>query len=157
MIDFKTLMEAGNNPVDINWKKGENWVGEFELEDSKFIIHISKNNDYCKTPVYEFKFTRDNSVKMINDFKYPFRVVPTFQKAMDDFLSEVKPSIVGFVANKDDKSRLKMYEKNAKLFASKHDYLLHLDFSSDFFAYVLYNDSKLEDCVKELESVKWEG
>ena len=155
MIQFKDLCEAGKNPIDIDWvKTSDKWSGTFVIEDITFIVMIKENNDYCKTPVWEFKFTRDNSIQMINDFKYPFIVVPTIQKALSDFLDEVKPNILGFVANKDDKGRVKMYEKNSKLYASKHNYLIHLDFSSDFFAFVLYKDNKFEECIKELEGVK---
>lgn len=146
------LDDAGNTPLEIKWTKTSNeWNGFFIIEEVKFKIQIKKNSEYCdRIEVFEFKFTRDGSTKLINDFKYPFQVVPTIKEALSSFLKEHKPAVIGFVGNKDDKGRVKLYEKNAKFYADKYDYKLYLDRSSDYYAFVLYKDDEFENCVKEL-------
>ena len=151
--DFmKELSEAAKNPLPIKWNKTPNkWVGYFAIDDNRFEIYINKNNEYCENiSVWEFKFTRNMSTDMVKDYKYPFSVVPTIQSAMEDFLKEKKPNVIGFVGNKDDKGRVKMYEKNAKIYSDKFKYKLFLDKSTDYYAFVLFSDLEFEKCAEQL-------
>ena len=154
--EFNKIVEAGKKPVSIKWKKTTSkWSGIFNIDSTTFNISITKNNEYCDNiEVYEFKFTRSGSTKMVNDFKYPFRVVPTIKKALETFITEVNPEVIGFVGNKDDLGRVKMYEKNAKYYSDKFDYKLLLDKSTDYYAFILYTTDELEDCAKELSKHK---
>ena len=149
---LKELSEAAKNPLKINWTKSSNvWKGLFNIDENKFEIYINKNNDYCENiSVWEFKFTRNLSTEMIKDYKYPFIVVPTIQSAMEEFLKEKKPDVIGFVGNKDDKGRVKMYEKNAKMYSDKFKYKLFLDKSTDYYAFVLFSNLEFENCAKQL-------
>lgn len=154
----KYLLEmAGKDALPIEWHKNSKiWLGKFYIDDNKFDIRIESSDRYCKNvDVWEFEFTRNNSTKMKNDFKYPYVVVPTIKKAMEDFLKEKKPSVLGFVGNKDDKGRVKMYEKNSKYYSDKFDYKLFLDKSTEYYAYVLYADDKFEECAEEMISDKF--
>lgn len=149
---LKELSEAAKNPLKINWTKSSNvWKGLFNIDENKFEIYINENNDYCENiSVWEFKFTRNLSTEMIKDYKYPFIVVPTIQSAMEEFLKEKKPDVIGFVGNKDDKGRVKMYEKNAKIYSDKFKYKLFLDKSTDYYAFVLFSNLEFETCAKQL-------
>ena len=151
--DFmKEMTEAAKNPLHINWtKKSNNWKGVFNIDNNVFEIYINRNNDYCDNiSVWEFKFTRNFSTEMVKDYKYPFVIVPTIQSAMEEFLKEKKPSVLGFVGNKDDRGRVKMYEKNAKIYSDKFKYKLFLDKSTDYYAFVLFSDLEFEKCAEKL-------
>ena len=143
---------AGKDAVPVKWNKTKHqWLGQFFIDEEKFDIRIDSSDRYCSTViVWEFEFARNNSTKMKNDFKYPYVVVPTIKKAMEDFLKEVHPSVVGFVGNKDDKGRVKMYEKNAKMYSDKFKYKLFLDKSTDYYAFVLFSNLEFENCAKQL-------
>ena len=158
---FKLTTEAGKDPKHITWnKKPTKWTGHFELENIPFEIVIAVNNDYkelCKsndsnesTEIWEFKFYRDNKTAMPNDFKYPFKVSATIKKAMEDFLSQKKPNVIGFVGNKEDKGRVKMYEKYAKVYSSKFDYAINVNKDSDFYAFILYKNNDFKECIDEM-------
>ena len=148
----KELSEAAKNPLEIKWiKKIDNWKGTFEIDENLFEIYINKNNEYCdNVSVWEFKFTRNLSTEMVKDYKYPFVVVPTIQSAMEKFLKEKKPEVIGFVGNKDDKGRVKMYEKSAKIYSDKFKYKLFLDKSTDYYAFVLFSDLEFKNCAEKL-------
>ena len=149
--DFLSEM-AGKDPLNIKWtKKRDLWLGEFNIDKNKFIIRIENSDRYCeKISVWEFEFSRNNKTSMVNDYKYPYLVVPTIKKAMEDFLKEISPDVIGFVGNKDDKGSVKMYEKNAKHYSDKFNYSLFLDKSTEYYAFVLYKDKEFEKCAEEL-------
>lgn len=153
---MKELSEAAKNPIKIDWiKKSDSWKGTFSIDDNLFEILINKNDDYCdNTSIWEFKFTRNRSTSMVKDYKYPFIVVLTIQSAMEEFLKEKKPNVIGFVGNKDDKGRVKMYEKNAKVYSDKFSYKLFLDKSTDYYAFVLFSGLEFENCAEKLISDK---
>ena len=152
LLEEKGLFEAAKNPLPIKWNKTLNkWIGNFEIDKNIFEIHINKNSDYCDTiDVWEFKFSRNHSTEMTKDYKYPFIVVPTIQSAMEEFLKEKKPKVIGFVGNKDDKGRVKMYEKNSKVYSDKYGYKLFLDKSTDYYAFVLFSDNEFKNCAEKL-------
>ena len=121
------LTEAGKNVAEANWiKTPRNWKGIFILTNKNvtgsFEIDISIR-DYCDTTdVWEFSFTRDKKASMANDGLFGFIIYPTINKAIRDFLSEVNPETFGFLGDKNDKSRDKVYGSTSKILSSSYDY-----------------------------------
>jgi hypothetical protein len=78
---------------------------KFEIE-----ITILSTCDVLNIPIHQFKFYRDRSVSTLNDFKYPFQVVPTIKEAINQFVKENKPKVLLFSPSDESKARIALYK-----------------------------------------------
>ena len=117
------LNEAGKSPAEIKWnKKGKNYYGEFYTGEQKFDIEVTLM-DNESADVYQFKFYRDNDVKMFNYNKYAFGAVATIKEALDYIVKNLKPDVLVFAASDDSTTRKALYKLEAAKIASKYNYL----------------------------------
>lgn len=104
------LLEGLNNPVDISWEKSnELWKGIFKIEDFDYEIIIKNYSE--KEKHFLFKFTANRSFDMTNDVKKALTVIPTIEKAANDFIEEVKPDALIFTAADNSQGRKKFYTR----------------------------------------------
>ena len=99
--EFLELTEAGKNPVKINWiKQNKRWNGNFEIKDIEYNIETYISDIDVNFNIWEFKFYKNkNETQITGDFKSHFIIVPTIQKALEDFIKSKKPDCVIFLAS----------------------------------------------------------
>ena len=151
------LNEAGKSPAEIKWnKKGKNYYGEFYTGEQKFDIEVTlMNNDLAD--VYQFKFYRNNDVKMFNDNKYAFGVVATIKEALDYIVNKIKPDVLGFAASDNSATRKALYKLEAAKVADKYKYnsiasskgLKDAGFDNDVIFGIYKSDKILQDILSE--------
>jgi hypothetical protein len=116
------LNEAGKSPAEIKWtKKGKNYYGEFFVNGQKFDIEVTLMDNEA-ADVYQFKFYRDNDVKMFNDNKYSFGVVATIKEALDYIVKKINPDVLVFAASDNSITRKELYKLEAAKVALKYNY-----------------------------------
>jgi hypothetical protein len=151
------LNEVGKSPAEIKWnKKGKNYYGEFFVNEQKFEIEVTIM-DNEKANVYQFKFYRDNDVKMFNDTKYAFGVVATVKEALDYIVNKLKPDLLVFAASDNSSTRKALYKLEAAKTAAKYHYnsiasskgLEDAGFSSDIIFGIYKNDEILQAVLSE--------
>ena len=151
------LNEAGKSPVEIKWnKKGKNYYGEFYIGEQKFDIEVTLM-DNESADVYQFKFYRDNDVKMFNDNKYSFGVVATIKEALDYIVNKIKPDVLVFAASDNSATRKELYKLEAARVASKYKYnsianskgLKDAGFDNDIIFGIYKSDKILQDILSE--------
>ncbi len=122
--EFLELTEAGKNPVEINWKKtSTRWNGNFEIKDIEYNIETYISDIDVNFDIWEFKFYKNKSETQITgDFKSHFIIVPTIQKALEDFIKSKKPDCVIFLASDNSKSRKSLYNNFSLDIASRYNY-----------------------------------
>lgn len=122
--EFLELTEAGKNPVEINWKKtGTRWEGSFEIKDIKYNIETYINDIDVNFNIWEFKFYKNkNETRITGDFKSHFIIVPTIQKALEDFIKNKQPDCVIFLASDNSKSRKSLYNNISLDISSRYKY-----------------------------------
>jgi hypothetical protein len=113
------LSEAGKKAADIKWNKDYS-IGEFIIKDQIFKIEVT-NLDF-EIPTKQFKFFRNDSVKIQNDMKYSFGVVPTIKKALREVLQNLKPEILVFSVSDESKARKNLYANEARKVAFEFKY-----------------------------------
>ena len=109
--DFLNEISEGlNNPVNVSWEKSPSkWNGTFIVDDIPYKIVIKNHSDLGN--FFSFKFERNGKFELVNDVKRAFSVIPTIEKAVDDFLEEVKPDMLIFTASDKSMMRKKMYDR----------------------------------------------
>ena len=151
------LNEAGKSPAEIKWnKKGKNYYGEFYIGEQKFDIEVTLM-DNESADVYQFKFYRDNDVKMFNDNKYAFGVVATIKEALDYIVNKIKPDVLVFAASDNSATRKALYKLEAAKVADKYKYnsiasskgLKDAGFDNDVIFGIYKNDKILQDILSE--------
>ncbi len=151
------MNEAGKEPAEIKWvKKNKNYYGEFFINEQKFDIEVTLM-DNEKADVYQFKFYRNEDVKMFNDVKYAFGVVATIKEALDYIVKTIKPDILVFVASDNSAARKALYKLEAAKVATKYRYnsiassrgLEEAGFASDVIFGIYKNDKILQDVLDE--------
>lgn len=116
------LNEAGKSPAEIKWnKKSKNYYGEFFVNEQKFDIEVTLM-DNESADVYQFKFYRDNDVKMFNDYKYSFGVVATIKEALDYIVKKINPDVLVFASSDNSVTRKELYKLEAAKVADKYKY-----------------------------------
>lgn len=155
---FRDFMnEAGKDPAEIKWvKKNKNYYGEFFINDQKFDIEVTLM-DNKKANVYQFKFYRNEDVKMFNDVKYAFGVAATIKEALDYIVKKINPDVLVFAASDNSAARKALYKLEAAKVASKYKYnsiassrgLEEAGFASDVIFGIYKNDKILQDVLDE--------
>lgn len=122
--EFLELTEAGKNPVEIKWKKTNNrWEGNFEIKGIEYNIEIYISDIEVNFDIWEFKFYKNkNETQITGDFRSHFIIVPTIQKALEDFIKNKKPNCVIFLASDNSKSRKSLYNNTSLDIASRFNY-----------------------------------
>ena len=151
MAMFKELFEAGKNPVNITWKKSKNWVGSFMIDSQTFDIEVTEMNLCKDVKVYQYKFYRDKSVKIINDYKYAFQVHATVKSGIIDFVKSKKPAVLLFSAVDESAARKAMYKKVGGELANQFKYndLSQIDPNNDII-FGIYKDQVGYDCIMSM-------
>lgn len=151
------LNEAGKTAAEIEWnKKNKDYYGEFYIGEQKFDIEVTLMDNET-ADVYQFKFYRNNDVKMFNDNKYAFGVVPTIKEALDYIVKKIKPDILVFAASDDSSARKELYKLEAAKIAVKYNYesiasskgLKDAGFGGDVIYGIYKNDKILQDVLSE--------
>lgn len=151
------LNEAGKTASEIKWTKHKkNYYGEFYISDQKFDIEVTLMDNET-ADVYQFKFYRNNDVKMFNDNKYAFGVVATIKEALDYIVQKVQPDILVFAASDNSSARKELYKLEAAKVAKKYNYnsiasskgLKEAGFASDVIFGIYKNDKILQDVLSE--------
>ena len=155
---FKDFInEAGKDPAEIKWvKKNKNYHGEFFINGQKFEIDVTLM-DNEKADAYQFKFYRNDDVKMFNDVKYAFGVVATIKEALDYIVKTIKPDILVFAASDNSAARKALYKLEAAKIATKYNYLditrskdiEEAGLASDIIFGIYKNDKILQDALDE--------
>ena len=150
------LNEAGKSPAEIKWnKKGKNYYGEFYTGEQKFDIEVTLM-DNESADVYQFKFYRDNDVKMFNDNQYAFGVA-TIKEALDYIVNKIKPDVLVFAASDNSATRKALYKLEAAKVADKYKYnsiasskgLKDAGFDNDVIYGIYKSDKILQDILSE--------
>lgn len=151
------INEAGKSPAEIMWnKRGKNYYGEFFVNEQKFEIEVTLMGNE-KADVYQFKFYRENDVKMFNDNKYAFGVVATIKDALDYIVNKLKPDLMVFAASDNSDARKALYKLESAKIANKYNYksiasskgLEEAGFSSDVIYGIYKNDEILQAVLSE--------
>ena len=151
------LNEAGKSPAEIKWnKKGKNYYGEFYTGEQKFDIEVTLM-DNESADVYQFKFYRDNDVKMFNNNKYAFGVVATIKEALDYIVNKIKPDVLVLAASDNSATRKALYKLEAAKVADKYKYnsiasskgLKDAGFDNDVIYGIYKSDKILQDILSE--------
>ena len=151
------LNEAGKSPAEIKWnKKGKNYYGEFYTGEQKFDIEVTLM-DNESADVYQFKFYRDNDVKMFNDNKYAFGGVATIKEALDYIVNKIKPDVLVLAASDNSATRKALYKLEAAKVADKYKYnsiasskgLKDAGFDNDVIYGIYKSDKILQDILSE--------
>ena len=155
---FRDFMnEAGKNSAEVKWvKKNKNYHGEFFINEQKFEIDVTLMENE-KADVYQFKFYRDNDVKMFNNNKYAFGVVATIKEALDHIVNKIKPEVLVFAASDNSATRKALYKLEAAKVADKYKYnsiasskgLRDAGFDSDIIYGIYITDKVLQDVLSE--------
>ena len=151
------LNEAGKTAAEIKWnKKNKDYYGEFHISGQKFDIEVTLM-DNESADVYQFKFYRNNDVKMFNDNKYAFGVVATIKEALDYIVKKIKPDILVFAASDNSSARKELYKLEAAKIAVKYNYesiasskgLKDAGFGGDVIFGIYKNDEILQSVLSE--------
>jgi hypothetical protein len=151
------INEAGKTAAEIKWvKKNKNYYGVFYINEQKFDVEVTLMGNE-KADVYQFKFYRDNDVKMFNDNKYAFGVVATIKEALDYIVRIIKPDMLVFAASDNSSTRKALYKLEAARVAEKYKYnsiasskgLEEAGFASDVIFGIYKNDEILQDVLSE--------
>jgi hypothetical protein len=139
--DFvKNIMEGLSESLEIDWEKNKNiWNGFFNIEDRKYHIIIEKFS--IKQEHWLFKFTANKSFELQNDLKKALTVIPTIEKAANDFITEIKPECFIFMANDKSEGRKKFYEKFAINIKDVYRYNYYTEINRDAQFYYLTLDT----------------
>ena len=151
------LNEAGKTASEIKWEKNsKNYYGEFYIGEQKFDIEVTlMDNETAE--VYQFKFYRNNDVKMFNDNKYAFGVVATIKEALDYIVNKIKPDVLVFAASDNSTARKELYKLEAAKIAVKYKYnsiasskgLKDAGFDNDIIYGIYKSDKILQDILSE--------
>ena len=135
--DFlKKIFEGLNKPALISWNKKQNkWVGKFSIETIEYEIFIK--NFSKKQRHFLFKFTADNSFNLKNDLKKAFTVIPTIDKAAENFIKETMPEAFLFCALDSSTSRKIFYDRFCNKIRRKYKYNYESKISGDYEFYIL--------------------
>ena len=124
--EWLELTEAGKNAAKVKWiKKQDEWKGRFTISDIEYNIH-AYTDDEPQTPfeIWEFKFYKnENTTKITGDFATHFVLVPTIKNAFEDFIKEIMPDAVLFLAADSSKSRKSLYKQTSDFIGTKYDYI----------------------------------
>jgi len=155
---FDKIEEAAKNPLPITWTKSETeWTGEFSLQENIYEIKIARPNPDFN--FYYFKFSANGQYKMISDPTSVFRVVPTIDRAANEFLTEVQPDAMFFFALDKSEARRMMYDRFCLNFVNMNkQYRYETREFMEYQCFILYTEScdteRLQSVIGEF-SLAW--
>ena len=135
------IFEKFNPPLEVSWSKvSDEWSGTFDINENKYFIMIKNYSQ--SNGNWLFKFKGNDSFDLVGDIKKAYTVLPTIKKSIVDFMDEMDPEVLFFIAADESIGRKKIYDrfcvefsksrflyyyteqyKNTKFFIlTKHDY-----------------------------------
>lgn len=151
--EFFELSEAGKNPIKLNWSKtNEKWFTTFEISSILYTVQ-AKHFETCNNfKIWEFKFYKNDKETMITgDFKTHFKIVPTIINALDEFVKDIQPDILVFLASDNSQARKKLYKANSDYIASKYHYIsINPRLNDNDILFGICKNEKMLDCLKEM-------
>ena len=107
-------------------KRGGEWTGEFKAGAVKYNVFIDEVDDDLFNIIFEVDGVYDvDKSKGITGTGGEFQVFATVAKMVGEFIKKEKPLRFTFAAK--EKSRRKVYDRFAKLVASKYRYKVKYD------------------------------
>lgn len=136
--------EMTKDVKNISWlvQNNDNWIGVFEVNNIKYEVKIENLDSILD--LWLFKFSRNGSYAMINDFNQVGSIIFTIQNALTQFLME-NHNYVAFTAKITDKGRIRVYDKRAADFPT---YVKHEFYENGYKYYVFAKKNILDDVDK---------